>query len=92
MILTTLALFALLPGLSYQALDTNAVSLEEKVLAVERLMLTPGTIDFQVAPCSFLLNGPPLNSPDFSGEQTSAHWIRTAFHDFVTANVTAGTG
>lgn len=26
------------------------------------------------------------------GEQTAAQWIRLAFHDFVTANVSAGTG
>lgn len=27
-----------------------------------------------------------------SGRTTAAQWIRVAFHDFVTANVTAGTG
>ena len=49
-----------------QALDANGISLTEKVLAIERLMLTPGTIDFQVAPCDFLLNGPP---PLIAGDQ-----------------------
>lgn len=83
----------LIPGLSAQALDANGVSLDEKVLAIERLMLTPGTVDFQTSPCNSLLNGPSNSSSElFAGEQTSAHWIRTAFHDFITANVAAGTG
>ena len=52
-------------GLSCQVLDANGVSLDEKVLYIERLMLTPGSIDFQVGPCDFLLNGPP---PETSGD------------------------
>jgi hypothetical protein len=52
-------------GLDCQVLDVNGVSLDEKVLYIERLMLTPGSIDFQVGPCDFLLNGPP---PEESGD------------------------
>jgi hypothetical protein len=52
-------------GLNCQILDVNGVSLDEKVLYIERLMLTPGSIDFQVGPCDFLLNGPP---PEESGD------------------------
>lgn len=92
MLYLTFAVAALIPGLVAQATDANAVTLAEKVLAVERLMLTPGTIDFQVAPCRFLLNGPPSVGDDRTGEFTSAHWIRTAFHDFATANVATGAG
>lgn len=54
---------------SHAQLDANGISLAEKVLAIEQLMLTPGTIDFQVAPCDFVLNGPPNSSPDISGDQ-----------------------
>ena len=48
--------------------DLNGILLAEKVLAVERLMLSPGTIDFQVAPRDFLLNGPPES---VAGDQVS---------------------
>ena len=72
--------------------DANNVYLADKVLAIERLMLLPGTIDFQVATCEYTNLGPPPGDPDYPGDQTAAQWIRTVFHDFVTANVTAGTG
>jgi hypothetical protein len=91
-LLTIITLFLQFQTTTCQALDANGISLAEKVLAIERLMLTPGTIDFQVAPCSFVLNGPPLDSPANPGDQTAAQWVRTVFHDFITANVTAGTG
>ena len=32
------------------------------------------------------------SDPKNRGEQTSAQWVRFAFHDFVTANLGAGTG
>jgi hypothetical protein len=40
-----------------------------------------------ITPCSNYVSGSQL-----LGRQTSAQWIRVAFHDFVTANVSAGTG
>jgi hypothetical protein len=94
MLLLWLVVSTLIPGFSTQILDANSVSLDEKVLAFERLMLSPGTIDFQTSPCNFILNGPLLDSAnkDFSGEQTSAYWVRSAFHDFITADVAAGIG
>jgi len=52
-------------GLNCQVLDVNGVSLEEKILYIERIMLTPGSIDFQVGPCNSLLEGPP---PEISGD------------------------
>jgi hypothetical protein len=92
-ILILFILFLQLQGLTGQALDANGISLDEKVLAVERLFLSGGTIIFPVTPCYFILGGPP--SPDATtimGDQTSAQWVRTVFHDFITANATAGTG
>ncbi|KAH7348930.1 heme peroxidase [Rhexocercosporidium sp. MPI-PUGE-AT-0058] len=76
-------------GNAAQALDSNGLSLADKVLAIERLLLTPGTIIFPVTPCNLTLNGPPA---DISGAQTAAQWVRTVFHDFITADVAAGTG
>jgi hypothetical protein len=69
LIIAIIALFLQFNSLNCQALDANGISLAEKVLAIERLMLTPGTIDFQVAPCDFVLNGPPPGFPDPSGDQ-----------------------
>ncbi|KAG4443010.1 hypothetical protein IFR05_001541 [Cadophora sp. M221] len=76
-------------GINAQALDSNGLSLADKVLGIERLLLTPGTIIFPVTPCNLTLNGPPA---DISGAQTAAQWVRTVFHDFITADVAAGTG
>jgi len=92
LILTLITFFLQFQSLNGQTLDANGISLAEKVLAIERLLLNPGTIIFPVAPCSLVLNGPPAGSPDDSGDQTAAQWVRTVFHDFITANVTAGTG
>jgi hypothetical protein len=73
-------------------LDSNGVSLDEKILAIERLLLTPGTIMFPVTPCSFMLNGTQQTIPAQNGcDQTAAQWVRTVFHDFITANTAAGT-
>jgi hypothetical protein len=92
LILTLIAFFLQFQGLNGQTPDVNGITLPEKVLAIERLLLNPGTIIFPVTPCDLVLNGPPANSPDNSGDQTAAQWVRTVFHDFITANVTAGTG
>jgi hypothetical protein len=87
--LSVVALGLHVRGLLSQALDANGVSIDEKVLAIERLLMSPGSIDFPVTPCDFNLNSAP-NS--VSGDQTAAQWVRTVFHDFVTADVSAGTG
>ncbi|KAK0118511.1 hypothetical protein ONS96_011608 [Cadophora gregata f. sp. sojae] len=86
---TFLTLLVQVTGLAAQALDVNGLSLADKVLAIERMLLTPGTIIFPVTPCNLTLNGPPA---DISGAQTAAQWVRTVFHDFITADVAAGTG
>jgi hypothetical protein len=82
--ITILALFLQFQSLYAQAVipDPNGVSLAEKILAIERLMLIPGTIDFQVAPCEFVLNGPPPGFPDQSGDQV---WC--LFGNFLRPNV-----
>jgi hypothetical protein len=87
-----LTLFLQFQSINSEIPDANGLYLADKVLAIERLMLTPGTIDFQVAPCDFLLNGPDPDGIYATGDFTSAEWVRTVFHDFITANVTSGKG
>lgn len=77
MLLTLFIWFLHFRSLAGQAfpLDANGISLDEKVLAIERLLLTPGTIIFPVDPCNEILNGPPGSGPqgpDQIGDQTSA--------------------
>jgi hypothetical protein len=65
-------------------LDANGISLDEKVLVIERMLLTPGTILFPVDPCNEILSGPPRGGPDGVdqiGDQTSARKfpMRTLF-------------
>jgi hypothetical protein len=76
LLITSITLFLQFELFNCQALDTNSISLAEKVLAIERLMLTPGTIDFQVAPCEFVLNGPPPGFPEPSGDQASQQFYQ----------------
>jgi hypothetical protein len=95
LLLTLTALFLQFQGLTCQTTippDANGITLDEKILAVERLLLTPGKIMFPVTPCNQTLSGPFPNDPGYTGDQTAAQWVRTVFHDFITANVTAGTG
>jgi hypothetical protein len=75
LILTLLILFLYFQGSASQALplDVNGISLDDKVLAMERMLLTPGTIIFPVDPCNEILLGPPgKDGVDSIGDQTSA--------------------
>jgi hypothetical protein len=87
LLLALISLFSQFQGLRAQTLDANGVSLAEKVEAIELRLLSPGSIDFGVSPCSNLL----LDDPG-KGEQTAAEWTRIIFHDSITADVSAGTG
>jgi hypothetical protein len=69
LLLTIITLFLQFQGLNAEIPDQNGLYLADKVLAIERLMLTPGTIDFQVGPCNLDLNGPLAGSPEQSGDQ-----------------------
>jgi hypothetical protein len=82
-----IALFSQFQGLSGQTLDANGVSLAEKAESLELRLLTPGTIDAGVSPCSNILNDDPGK-----GEQTAAEWTRIIFHDSITADISTGTG
>ena len=87
LLLALVALFSQFQGLSGQTLDANGISLAEKIEAMELRLLSPGSIDFGVSPCSNLL----LDNPA-KGEQTAAEWVRIIFHDSITADISAGTG
>jgi hypothetical protein len=80
------SLFLAVP-LSAQVLDSNGISLQDKVEDMERRMLQINGLDLAVRSCdTFLLDKNPL------GHISSAEWVRLVFHDAVTANVAAGTG
>jgi hypothetical protein len=66
--------------------NPRGISLRDKVYAVEDLFTVEGTVDFPVNPCTVFLG------PQNTGELTSAEWVRIIFHDFITADVAAGTG
>jgi len=85
--LTLVTLTTLFNGLTAQTVDQNGVTLAEKTLNFERLILNPFGLNSIVEPCSKLFDGDPK-----SGETTSAEWIRIVFHDFATADVAAGNG
>jgi hypothetical protein len=70
----------------------QGITMQDKIDAMDDLMLEESTFDLAVSPCD-VFTGPsnPLLQPG-TGEQTSAEWVRMIFHDFVTADVEAGTG
>jgi len=87
LLLTLVTIANLLRGTTAQAVDENGVSLADKTLHFERLILNPFGLNSIVEPCSKLFDGDPK-----SGETTSAEWVRIVFHDFATADVAAGKG
>jgi len=81
---------ALLLLLSYTACHVSAtqqrgISLQDRISNMEELMFNENLLLEPLIPCG---SAGPANS----GEQTAAEWVRIVFHDFVTANVIAGTG
>jgi hypothetical protein len=75
--------------------DINGVSSRDIYEEMEHIFLdNAGTNSngfFEgINPCSKYLGY--ASDPTNRGEQTAAQWIRTAFHDTITADVAAGTG
>jgi hypothetical protein len=79
---TTLADF---PGI-----DRQDMIEEMEHLLVDNLGTNSIPIVSAVTPCSNYAGF--ASNPQYRGEQTSAQWVRFAFHDFVTGNVASGTG
>lgn len=74
-----------------QTVDQYGISLYDKMEVMERILLAPITntahlIEATVNPCTAFAGNPAL------GEQSSAEWVRIVYHDFITADVAAGTG
>lgn len=68
--------------------DRNGFTTRDMMEEMDRLMVETGFMSV-INPCST----PPVASiTNFTGEQNTAQWVRLAFHDAITADVTAGTG
>ncbi|KAM0799909.1 heme peroxidase [Usnea florida] len=52
----------------------------------------PNSLKSTITPCTNYIDSTTGLNDNTLGRQSSAQWIRTAFHDFVTADVAAGTG
>jgi len=92
LLLTLLTLLLHFQGSAGQALplDANGISLDDKLLAMERMLLTPGTIIFPVTPCNEILNGPPgKDGRDSIGDQTSARTFSAYEAPLLASNVQA---
>ncbi|KAK0435078.1 heme peroxidase [Armillaria borealis] len=65
----------------------NYVMDELEHLLVDTYGFNDGGFKRAITPCTNYVGGNQT-----LGRQTSAQWLRAAFHDFTTANITAGTG
>jgi len=87
-LLPLIAPFLQFRGLNAQStVDANGISLDQKILNTERMILTPQELGFVVQNCTLFSDANPNQ-----GEESSAEWIRIVFHDFITHNVTTGQG
>ncbi|KAK4691247.1 hypothetical protein P7C71_g5711, partial [Lecanoromycetidae sp. Uapishka_2] len=70
--------------------DTDAATIRE----IEHLYLDAATSGFfaAITPCTNYVNPQGTGPNNNLGRQTAAEWIRTAFHDFVTANIYTESG
>ncbi|CAJ2506701.1 Uu.00g078870.m01.CDS01 [Anthostomella pinea] len=72
--------------------DRNGISARDIYEEMEHILVdnkgtnSDGLVN-AITPCSNYING-----DDTDGEQSSAQWVRIAFHDIATADVAAGTG
>jgi hypothetical protein len=70
----------------------QGITLQDKIDAMDDLMLQELAFDLAVSPCDIFTGRSNISLLPGTGEQTSAEWVRIVFHDFVTADVDAGTG
>ncbi|ETS73537.1 hypothetical protein PFICI_14483 [Pestalotiopsis fici W106-1] len=88
---STLALTQLFVGLGSAILD--GIDARDVYEEMEHLLVDNSGTNFDgfinaVSPCSNYFQ----DRTGIEGEQSSAQWVRLVFHDFVTADVSAGTG
>ena len=67
------------------AMPQRGITLQERISEMEEIMLSEELLINPILPCN-------KTFPQNSGEQSAAEWVRIVFHDFVTADVAAGTG
>jgi hypothetical protein len=83
MLSSTFLLFvASIPILKAQSVDSNGITLAEKVEYMERQLVDPTVLNSVVAPCG----GHNFADPRL-GEQTAAEWVRIVFHDAITKGI-----
>lgn len=87
--LSLLQLFSLLAAAD-NGIDPRDVYEEMEHLMVDNAGTNNDKFVDAVTPCSFYVGF--ADNTTIRGEQTSAQWVRIVFHDFVTANLSAGTG
>lgn len=63
-------------------IDSNGISLFEKIEEMERQLLNPQLLSSLVNPCFINVFANPNE-----GRQTSAEWVRLIFHDAITKNI-----
>ncbi|RDW79676.1 hypothetical protein BP6252_04314 [Coleophoma cylindrospora] len=75
--------------------NTNGIDARDIMEEMEHIMVDNGGTNSDgfvaaITPCSNYVGF--ASNATIRGEQTSAQWVRIVFHDFVTANLAAGTG
>lgn len=72
---------------SLDGIDPRDVIEEMEHLLVDNFGTNADGFVAAITPCSKYVTG-----ADTVGEQSTAQWVRMVFHDFVTADLDAGTG
>jgi hypothetical protein len=74
----------------------RGIALAERVDAMEYILVEQAlAFTVPISPCNKFVDevdSLPPSAPPNTGEQSSAEWVRLIFHDFITADVAAGTG
>lgn len=70
----------------------QGITMQDKIDAMDELLLTENAFTDVISPCDIFTGRSNISLLPGTGEQTSAEWVRMIFHDFITADVEAGTG
>ncbi len=92
---STSSLFFVLAFISFTFADIPGIDRRQSIDELEHLLVENGgynSVPFfsAVSPCRNYAGFAPGGANQ--GEQISAQWVRFAFHDFVTADLSKGTG